>query len=424
MPFTSGRVSFARFHVTGDSPPAVDETFLELLHEHRFRETEIGAPDEVEAGFVTAEHLFDTQFTFEKVAYGRYALFSLRLDTHKVPSEVKKAYQKMNEAAAAGASATGFASKAEKREAKDLAGRQVSEDLAAGRFRKSKSVQIVWDLPGGTVYSANASNAVTEQLVRLMRQAFNIQLEPLSAGTLAGLLLSQQGRSRDYEDISPSPFTQPPADTGPRDEEDGMPQAKGTPICPWVTKSIDLKDFLGNEFLTWLWWHQEAKEGIIETEQGELFITITKTLDMDCAWEIGGKQTLRCDKPTSLAEADDALRTGKWPRKIGLLLSDGEHHWELTLQGDQLNTSAAQLPDIEDAQTDREVTEQRLALTGALSRSVNALYAAFLKQRTATGWSSKRETISTWIKQRKAKPQAEVMGTPTAAPQEATASPQ
>ncbi|MEM9416547.1 MAG: hypothetical protein AAGA29_13890 [Planctomycetota bacterium] len=421
MPFTSGRVSFARFHVAGDTPPAVDETFLELLHEHRFRETEIGAPDEVEAGFVTSEHLFDTQFTFEKTAYGRYALFSVRIDTHKVPAEVKKAYQKMNEAAAAGASPTGFASKQEKREAKELAGRQVSEDLAAGRFRKSRSVQIVWDLPGGTVYSANASNAVTEQLVRLMRQAFNIQLEPLSSGTLAGLLLSEQGRSRDYEDISPSAFTQPPADTGPRDEEDeGMPQAKGTPICPWVTKSIDLKDFLGNEFLTWLWWHCETKEGIVETEQGELFLTITKTLDMDCAWEIGGKQTLRCDKPTSLPEADDALRTGKWPRKVGLLLSDGEHHWELTLQGDQLNTSAAQLPDIEDAQTDREVVEQRLALTGALSRSVNALYAAFLKQRTATGWSGKRETISAWIKQRRAKPQA--AGAVTPAPQEAAVS--
>lgn len=405
MPFTSGRVTFCRFHVSGDSPPAVDETFLELLHEYRFRETEIGAPDEVEAGFVTAEHLFDTQFTFEKVAYGRYALFSLRIDTHKVPAEVKKAYQKMNEAAAASESPTGFASKQEKRDAKELAGRQVSEDLAAGRFRKSRSVQMVWDLPGGTIYCANASNAVTEQLVRLMRQAFSVQLEPLSAGTLAGLLLSEQGRSRDYEDISPSAFTPPPAETSRHDDEDGMPHAKGTPICPWVTKSIDLKDFLGNEFLTWLWWHQEAKEGIIETEQGELFITITKTLDMDCAWEVGGKQTLRCDKPTSLAEADDALRTGKWPRKVGLLLSDGEHHWELALQGDQLHTSAAQLPEITDAQTDREVTEQRLALTGALSRSLNAMYATFLKQRTATGWSAKRETISAWIKQRRGKAQ-------------------
>ena len=405
MPFTSGRVSFCRFHVTGDCAPAVDETFLDLLAEHKFRETEIGTPDEIEAGFVTTEHIFDTSFNYEKVAYGRYAIFSLRIDTHKVPSEVKKAYQKINEAAAAGDNPSGFASKSDKRDARDLAGRQVNEDLAAGRFRKSRSVQLIWDLPGATVYCANASNAVCEQVVRLFRAAFSVTLAPISSGTLTGLLLSEQGRSRDYEDISPSPFTKPPAETHPvgDDDEGGLPQSSGTPICPWVTKSIDLKDFLGNEWLTWLWWIAETAEGMVQTEAGELFLTITKALDMDCAWELTGKQTLRSDKPTSLPEADDALKSGKWPRKCGLILADGEHHWELTLQGDQLNISAAQLPDIEDAQTEREVIEERLALIGALSRSLNALFAAFLKQRTATGWTAKRETISAWIQTRRRK---------------------
>ena len=83
---------------------------------------------------------------------------------------------------------------------------------------------------------------------------------------------------------------------------------------------------------------------------------------MDCAWEIGGKVTVRCDKPTSLAEADDALKTGKWPRRFGLIVSDGEHQWDLTIGGDTLNVSAALLPDITEAQTPREVIEQRLGL--------------------------------------------------------------
>ena len=108
MPITSGRVSYCRFRVTGDAPDSVDETFTDLLHEHHFRETEIGAPDEVEAGWVTAEHLMDTNFTYDKVAYGPFAMFALRIDTHKVPGEVKKAYQKMNEQAAAAESPTGL----------------------------------------------------------------------------------------------------------------------------------------------------------------------------------------------------------------------------------------------------------------------------------------------------------------------------
>lgn len=404
MPITSGRVSYCRFRVQGDAPASVDETFLDLLHEHHFRETEIGAPDEVEAGWVTAEHLMDTNFSYDKVSYGPFALFALRLDTHKVPSEVKKAYQKMNEQAAASASPTGFASKSEKREAKDLAGRQVQEDLAAGRFRRSKSVQLAWDFRQGVLICANASSSVAEQLVRLFRKSFAAELVPMTAGTEAGRHLSDSGRSRDYEDLLPSAFTKPPVDAGHHDDE-AAPRERHTPICPWVTKSIDLKDFVGNEWLTWLWWAQETQEGIIETEKGgELFTTILRALDMDCAWEVGGKVTVRCDKPTSLPESDDALKTGKWPRKLGIIVSDGEHQWDLTLGGDTLNISAAMLPDITEAQTPREIIEQRLELIGSLSFALDQLYAAFLKQRTASGWTSKREAISKWIKERGNRP--------------------
>ncbi|MGB0767439.1 MAG: recombination-associated protein RdgC, partial [Phycisphaeraceae bacterium] len=210
MPITSGRVSYCRFRVSGDAPDSVDETFLDLLYEHRFRETDIGAPDEVEAGWVTAEHLMDTAFSYDKVGYGPFALFALRLDTHKVPGEVKKAYQKMNEQAAASESPTGFASKAEKREAKDLADRQVQDDLASGRFRKSRSVQIAWDLRNGLVFCGNASGSVVEQLVRLFRKSFAAELVPMTGGTEAGHFLSRSGKSRDYEDLLPSPFTKPP----------------------------------------------------------------------------------------------------------------------------------------------------------------------------------------------------------------------
>ena len=286
--------------------------------------------------------------------------------------------------------------------------------MAAGRFRKSKSVQVVWDFSQGVVFCANASSSVVEQLVRLFRKTFAAELTPMTAGTEAGHFLSQQGKSRDYEDLLPSPLTKPPVDSGHHDDE-ASPRDRHTPICPWVTKSIDLKDFVGNEWLTWLWWVCESQEGVVESEKaGDLFVTITRSLDMDCAWEIGGKQTLRCDKPTSLLEADDALKTGKWPRKFGLILSDGEHQWDLTLGGDTLNVGSALLPDITEAQTPREIIEQRLALIGSLSFALDQLYAVFLKQRTASGWPSKREQLSTWIKQRGATKRTAPAATPEA----------
>ena len=398
MPLTSGPVTFCRFRVLGDAPKMVDDTFLQLLAEHRFRETEIGTPDDVEAGFVTPEHLLDTKFSFEKIGYSGVALFALRLDTHKVPGEIKKAYQRINEQAAAEGSPTGFASKSEKRDARDLAGRQLQEELANGRFRKSKHIRVMWDFEEGVIYSESCTDAVTQQLVRLLRTAFAVQLEPITAGTFAGFELDSMGRSRDYEDLAPSKFTPPPTDVADR----GGDHDHSTPICPWVTKSIDLKDFLGNEFLLWLWHGCETCEGItpIGDDGDEAFATITKSIQMDCAWEIGGKVTINVDKPTALTETGDALRTGKWPRKMGLLLSDGEHHYELTIQGDQIVVNSARLPDIEDAMTDRDVTEQRLRHIRRLAGTLDAMFLAFLKLRVSQGWDREVADIREWIKSR------------------------
>src|SRR5690606_23441163 len=82
MSFHSGRVTFCRFFANGDGPTTADDTALATLAEHSFQETEIGAPDAVESGWTTGEHLFDTQFTYEKNGYGNAMLFALRIDTH------------------------------------------------------------------------------------------------------------------------------------------------------------------------------------------------------------------------------------------------------------------------------------------------------------------------------------------------------
>ncbi len=177
MAFHSGRVTFSRFRVQpagGDAPAAVDETLLSILSEHRFRETEIGAPEEVEVGFITGEHLLDTQFSYEKNGFGvgsTLLLCAMRMDTHKVPADVKQAYRKLNEQAAAEGNPSGFASKGQKREAQELAGRQVQEDLASGKFRKSKSVPLMWDLASGMLYCGANGNTVIEALTRSCAKA-------------------------------------------------------------------------------------------------------------------------------------------------------------------------------------------------------------------------------------------------------------
>jgi len=415
MAFRSGRVTFTRFRVSGDAPTAIDEAALSILREHAFRETEIGAPDEVETGFITGEHLLDTQFTYEKNGYGApggapgsggsdMLLCAMRMDTHKVPADVKQAYRKLNEQAAAEGNPTGYASKSEKRDAQELAGRQVQEDLAAGKYRKSKSVPILWDLSRQTLYCGANSNAVIEQLVSLMHNAFGVEIELLSAGRAAGEHFRQAGHTRDWEDLHPTPFTAPPSEAHAEgDDADGASDPT-LPSVPWCAKGIDLKDFLGNEFLLWLWWMLEAHEGAVDVtldgRRQTVYVAMDKSLDTECAWGFRGKQSLRGDGPTRLQEAGSALAGGKWPRKAGLILSDGEHQWELALQADQWAVSAAALPEIAEAESPRELTEARLGLVRQLSDVLDALFGAFLSDRAGGAWPSRRDTIRQWIHDR------------------------
>ncbi|MEM6459305.1 MAG: hypothetical protein AAF710_07950 [Planctomycetota bacterium] len=412
MPFDTGRVTFTRFHVAGDAPPRVDDTVLSILSEHRFRESDVGAPDEVEAGFTTGAHLFDTRFTLEKNGYApagaaaaTLVYFALRVDTHKVPAEVKRAYRVMNEQSAAAASPTGYASKSEKRQARETANEQVRQELADGKHRRSKLVPVLWDLAARRLYCGATGTTVIEHLSRLMRQAFAVDLEALSAGTLAGSLIKAEGRSRDYEDLRPSAFTAAPDATGPEDTNESAVETSGGVVLPWIAKSVDLKDYLGNEFLLWLWWRgeREGESSAVETEaSGEVFVALDKALDMDCAWDRTGKQTLRGEHPTRLPEAGDALRTGKWPRKAGLILADADGQWELTLQGDAMVIGGATLPEPESAEapTPRDRLAQRLELVTRLGATLDAVYAAFVQQRTSAGWSHDREAIRGWIRSR------------------------
>lgn len=414
MPFQSGPVSFCRLLVEGDAPQTLDTTTLATLAEYSFRETTVGAPDEVEAGWTTGEHLFDTQFTYEKNGYGvggTCVLFALRIDTHRVPSEVKYAYKRMNEQASAAGNPSGHASKAQRREAMDLAERQIHEDVAAGKFRKSKTIPLFWHLPSRTLFVGNGSPKVLELVAARFKESFNVELVLLSSGAAAANILRKAGRERDFQELRPLAYTRAPhasadqlAAAAVATGTDDSPRDMNTPLVPWVATAGDMKDFLGNEFLIWLWFILETQEGLIQVPMegttSELAILLDKSLDMECAWGVTGKQSLRGSGPTRLAEAGDALAGGKWPRKAAMMLSDGEHQWELALQADRWAFSGVKLPEVAEAESMREITDARLDLIVRLGETIDALYAVFLKTRAGSGWTGKRTSMRNWIAKR------------------------
>ena len=386
MGFASGSVSFRRFAVVGDSSAQIDQDLLDKLAENALRPGELGVPEESEYGWSGGRHVLDGEFTFENNVYGDALFFALRIDTNKVPGDLKRAYTAMEEQAAAATNPSGFISKNQKRDAREIVRRKIEEEIRSGRFRRSKLLPIVWDLPSATLYCA-ASGSALEQLLELFERTFGLTLQPLSAGSIAIRLLEPKGRRRDYEDMRPTRFVF---------GSDGESQQ---PEYGWVSRGPEPKDFLGNEFLLWLWHETEKNGGDVSTAGGDVSVLFDRSLDLDCAYGQSGKASLRATGPTHMPEARDALRTGKVPRKAGMVLDVSKMQFSLTFNPESFSIGAARLPDVEEAETPRVVFEERIGLLRELSKSIDGMYESFLKVRASSSWEGQSSTIRRWIKQ-------------------------
>lgn len=391
MGFASGAVSFRRFAVVGQHPKEITQEVIEMLEAHVLREREIGVPEEVEYGWCGGRHILDGQFSFEHNVFNDALHFAMRVDTNKAPAALKKAYRLMEEEAVARTNPSGFISKRQKRDVKDVVSRKLDEELKSGRFRRSKLVPMMWDFRMRTLY-APASGSTLEKLHELFSRSFGLELEPLSAGSAALRQLEHVGKRHEYEDSRPTRFVIGPEGEGQRAE------------YPWTAKGAQPKDFLGNEFLLWLWHQVEAHGGEVKTEKGEVAIVIDKLLELDCAYGQTGKDSLRGDGPTRMPEARDALRSGKMPRRCGMIMATGGKQFEFTLNTETLGVNGCKMPDVEaeegkDGPDARGIFEERVDMLRDLCGGMDALFAAFLKGRAGSGWESQVSGIRRWIMQ-------------------------
>jgi hypothetical protein len=385
MGFSRGSMSFRRFAVVGSAPSIPDQPIIDKLAEHALRESDINTSAEVEAGWNGGRHILDANFGFENNVFAECLHVAMRVDTNKVPGELRKAYKLMEEEASASNNPSGFASKRQKQDAADTAARQIDQDMRSGKFRRSKLVPMLWDMPANIIY-CNASTTAVEKLSELFERTFGLEIEPISAGSLASRLLQSLGKRRDYEDLRPTRFATLAGAESQAAE------------YPWVAKGAAAKDFLGNEFLLWLWHEADHRSGIVPADAaGEASVFIDRMLELDCSFGESGRDLLRGTGPTRMPEARDALRSGKVPRKAGIVLDASGMQFNFTLAAESFAISTAKLPDVPEADTPRVLFEERIALLREFSKTLDGLFTAFLKLRTTSNWESHANTIRRWI---------------------------
>jgi hypothetical protein len=169
------------------------------------------------------------------------------------------------------------------------------------------------------------------------------------------------------------------------------------PEYPWVMKGPEPKDFLGNEFLLWLWHETQDGSGVIPIDGIDASILFERSLELECAYGQTGKASLKSTVPTQMPEAKSALRTGKVPRKAGLTIDLKTGQFTMALNPETLAISGLKLPNVDDAETPRALFEARINLLRDYLYGLNGLYESFLKIRLSSSWEGEISKVRTWI---------------------------
>ncbi len=326
-------LSFSRFSVAGELPENFNSVFNETIRRFAFKQS--FHSDKV-SGWTSIDNLLDTDFQFANYAVGDYFVFSMRVDKKAIPASLLKIRCLEEERKVKTASGRKFLS------------RQVREDLKEKvRLELSGMIPPVpsfyeacWSLSGRTVYFCSLSPAPIEEFKDLFKRSFKIELSPFVP----------------WEGNMPGRAGQTPAPE---------PEAGSSP---------------GRDFLTWLWFKSEERNGKISLPGGDVEVIFLKRMVL----ESGAGEYSECvvcqGLNAGLEEGKEALRKGKKIKEARVRLNADECSWEFTLKADQFLFQSMRMPRVmemeEESDRDGRLLE-RIGLMEKAAGTMDGLYAAY-----------------------------------------------
>jgi hypothetical protein len=382
MAFFNGRASFLRFRVDGPAPRLFGEDHLEKLAEYQAGRSRLASADGIEVGWTGGEHVLDVDFQLAKNIVNDMLTFEMRVDVEKLPTDLLKAYYSVELKALAAGNHSGLPSARQKREAKENARDRLEQEGKDGRFRRRKCIPVLWDRLTNEVLFGATSLTHIDRLVSLFHQTFGFTLEAVTAGRRAYSLAELHQTTRNVDDSRLSLFI-----------PDVTPEEAG-----WIADDSS-RDFIGNEFLMWLWFNSEGESDTIKVaDNSEVTYMIARTLTLECPRGQTGHETISHEGPSRLPEAKRAIQSGKLPRKLGLTLVRHAYQYELAIHAETLGIGSAKFPNPpEDIKDGRAKLEERADRLRHLIETLDLLYDAFGRQRFGKQWSDTLPRMQKWL---------------------------
>jgi len=374
--FLKGSVSFIRLSTNLAKPRSFGDSHLECLRRHCAGTQRFSSADGVEIGWAAGDSVLDTDFTELKNVWPDHLAFDFWVMTNKLPADLLQAYYQVELRALAKNNPSGFASARQKREAKQSARDRLEEEARDGRFKKRKCIPVLWDSITGEILFGSTSSAMLDRFVRLFFDTFEGELWTISAGRLAERMFAP---ARDLVLARFVPGVTP-------DECAWQPDAGGPP------------DFLGDEFLLWLWHYSDAVGDTVTLPDGTVAtFMFSGGVNVDDPRGQTGHGTLNSTSAVRLPEAKTAVRYGKLPRKAAFTVVRQSEQFSFVLQAETLAVTSGKLPPPPEDVNGRAREEHRLQATRDLIEAIDRLFEEFLTRRLAPSWGGELEDMQQWL---------------------------
>jgi hypothetical protein len=381
MGFFAGRATFARYRLAAPSPRLFSTDHLDRLAAHKAGRQRLAAADGVEVGWTAGDHILDTRFDLAKNVVNDTLHFALRVDTTKIPGDLLKAYYVVELETLSANNPSGKPSTRQKREARESARERLEEEAKDGRFLQRRAVEVLWDAQLNELLVGTTALTQIDRLHTLFERTFGFGFEAVTAGRRAFQLAESHRIGRGVDDASPSAFV-----PGLSPEE-----------VAWIPDEAS-RDFLGNEFLLWLWYVLDSEsDSILLSDGSEAAVLLARTLTLECPRGQTGYETITSDGPARLPEAKRALQAGKMPRKCGLTVARHDATYELSMQAETLAVGSAKIPPLEEVTDDRARLDERVNQLRHLIETLDLLYEAFVQRRCGAEWSKELAKVQKWL---------------------------
>ncbi|TWI75536.1 hypothetical protein LZ24_00583 [Desulfobotulus alkaliphilus] len=161
--------------------------------------------------------------------------------------------------------------------------------------------------------------------------------------------------------------------------------------------------FVGQEFLTWLWFISETQDDIFQKVHEEITdLRLGNRMVLQNRYGDDRIETLTIKGDTAgLEEAMVALQKGAVVTEMQIIFTSGEHEWSLTLKGEHLGLSGLKTPEtasIKEIEETEGAVIEKFFLIHKAYEITDKLFIHFIKIRTGEIWNNTLLLMREWVK--------------------------